>query len=138
MNTEKDDGYVCEPCGENIGNIVGILQHGCSPVRLAADSITRRERSTLIYVEGCVVDHGGKLSLARMNMDDYQNLKIFAAAGLLEVGDARPDPDNPGEDIRQVERFSSAAWDLVRDCRKIRAMHDDRVDFDVVIDPEDS
>lgn len=134
---QDEAGYKCE-CGEHLHDIIGIVQHlsDCSPVRLTAESLSRKERNTLMYVEGRVVDHGGKLALSQMNYVDQQNLKVFKAAGLLELGPKTRDvhddgPADPKADIQEVELFADAAWDIVRDARQIRASEDDRVDFSV-------
>ncbi len=127
----EEDGYVCKSCDEPLHDITEILGHGCEPVPLKARSLTRRERNTLLYVEARLVDHGGKLDPAQMNYEDDQNLKVFVVAGLLEVSDAIRNPDNPREDIRMVESFTDEAWDLAGDCRQLRAIEDDRVDFPV-------
>lgn len=129
---EEPDHYECESCGGAIGDMVDLVQHDCSPVRLSARSLSRQERNTLMYVESRVVDHAGKLALVQMNYEDQQNLKVFRVAGLLDVGEPQRDPDNPREDVQFVEEFTDEAWDLTRDCRQLRA--NDRVDFPVGVD----
>lgn len=135
-DTDEPDAYGCEACGEEVETIVDIIQHDCNPVRLSAPRLTRKERNTLLYIETRTVDNGGKLNSSQMNHVDHQNIKVFEAAGLLEVSDAMRDPDNPREDTVQVEAFTDEAWDLARDCRQLRALDDDRVDFPVGERPE--
>lgn len=135
MSEQETAGdYECESCGESIANIVELVKHGCSPVRLSARSLSRKERNTLMYIEVRVVDHGGRLDPDQMNHVDRQNIKVFTAAGLLEVSDFQRHPERPRKDIQQVESFSDAAWDLTRDCRQLRAYDDNRVDFPVGVD----
>jgi hypothetical protein len=132
------DAYNCK-CGAELFNIVEIIEHlsECSPVRLTVQSLTRKEKNTLLYIEDRVVDNGGKLAAVQMNYEDQQNIKLFEAAGLLEVGEPRPDPDDPvREDAQIVEKFTDEAWDLVRDCRQLRAHRDKRVDFPVGMNDE--
>ena len=108
----------CHDCGEPVPDIVSVMEHGqsCDAV-LRPQDLTGNEQSTLLYVESRLVDHGGELALVQMNYEDQQNIKLFQAADLLTVeGD-------------QVLRFTDAAWDLVRDCRQMRAARS--VEFDV-------
>lgn len=123
LQSETEDRYVCGLCDKHLGDLIGIVQHlsECEPVLLSAESLSRRERNTLMYIENRVVDHGGQLSLEQMNYEDRQNIKVFKAAGILEVSHPRRNPDNAREDIQQVELFTDAAWDIVRDCRQITA-----------------
>lgn len=124
--------YECDACAESLSGILEIIQHDCDPVPLTAESLSDGERDTLMYVETRVVDHGGKLSGEQMNYADHQTLKLFTAAGLVEVGEARRSPDDPRENIRQVERFADEAWTIVRDSRQMRAAS--RNDFPVGAD----
>lgn len=126
--------YTCEACGETIEDIIGIVKHDCVPVKLSARSLSKKEQNTLLYVESCVVGHAGKLDPAKMNHTDRQNLKVLRSAGLLEVSELKPDPDNPAADIQQVERFTDEAFDIARDCRQLRAYRDERAEFPVGID----
>jgi hypothetical protein len=129
MQTEGQ--YHCGSCGEGL-NIIGVIEHasdGCDPVLQASD-LSQGERATLMYVESRVVDHGGELDLEQMNYQDQQNLKLFGAAGILDVDERHPAVDHGGMD---VVKFTDAAWDLTRDCRQMRAAQDmdpDVVDFD--------
>jgi hypothetical protein len=128
------DHYECETCEERLDTILDIVRHDCEPVKLAAESLSQREQNTLLYVEARIVDNGGKLSLAQMNHEDQQNLKLMRAAGLLEFGEQKRDPDNPRDDVQFIESFSDEAFDIVRDCRQLRAYNDSRVDFPVGVD----
>jgi hypothetical protein len=128
---ETEGRYDCATCGESL-NIVGILRHDCDRV-LSAANITTGEQDTLLYVETRVVDHGGVLDLWQMNYDDQQHLKLFGAAGILDVAEDR----NPYEEAMCVEAFTERAWDLVGECRWLRAarnMDGDVVDAEALAD----
>ena len=101
-------GYYCKTCGESLADIIEIVQHGCEEP-LAAPSLSKNERATLMYIESRVVDQRGELDHEQMNYEDQQNIKVFQAAGLLEIEDF------------SVKVFSDAAWNLARDCRQMRA-----------------
>jgi len=123
-----DGDYRCASCGEVL-NILGIIQHGCDVI-LQPSSLTRSERNTLLYVESRVVDHHGELDLEQMNWEDRQNLKVFGAAGILDVKES----GNPYSHTDQVVKFTNRAWDLAGDLRQQRAidwMERDRPDLDV-------
>lgn len=119
MNTEGS--YCCATCGEPL-NIIGVMQHAdqCDRV-LSAESLSASERSTLMYVEARVVDNQGELDPRQMNFEDQQNLKIFAAADILDVDEPERHHSDPRKDLMRVVKFTDAAWDLTRDCRQIRA-----------------
>lgn len=50
------------------------------------NTLTKAQRSMLVYAESCLVDQGGLLQAIRMNDDDYAALKHFADQGLLQYG----------------------------------------------------
>lgn len=114
----------CADCGGGAGNMVALVEHaagGCSPV-LRVEDLTPGERSTLMYIESCVVDERGRLDREKMNHEDRQNIKLLQAAGAVSLVDSE-------DGLRDlVVRFSDAAWDLARDCRQIRASR--RVEHD--------
>lgn len=122
MNTEG--GRSCATCGEPL-NIIGVMQHAetCERV-LEASELSRSERNTLMYVETRVVDHRGELDPRQMNYEDQQNLKLFGAAGILDVDEPEVHHSDPREDLIQVVKFTQEAWDIVRDSRKMRAAQD--------------
>lgn len=109
-------GYDCATCGEPL-NIIGIIQHDCEQI-LSVENLSQGERSTLLYVESRLVDQAGELDLEQMNYHDQQNLKLFGAAGILDVEETPPMVNHGG---MEVVKFTDAAWDLARDCRKMRA-----------------
>lgn len=53
---------------------------------LQFDTLTKSQRSTLLYCESEVVDRSGLLCAQRMNGEDLENLKLFKEAGLLDYG----------------------------------------------------
>ena len=115
---ETSGHYQCATCGEGL-NIIGVMQHaeGCEQV-LEASDLSQSERATLMYVESRLVDQGGELDLEQMNYHDQQNLKLFGAAGILDVEETPPMVNHGG---MEVVKFTDAAWDLARDCRQMRA-----------------
>jgi len=121
---ETEGQYDCATCGEPL-NIIGILNHDCDRI-LSAANITTGEQDTLLYVEARLVDHEGVLNLSQMNYHDQQNLKLFGAAGLLDVSEDR----NPYEEVMHVEEFTERAWELTTECRWLRAARN--IDDDVV------
>lgn len=116
MKMETEGAYTCTTCGDPL-NIIGIIDHDCDQILGAAD-LSPGERNTLMYVEHRLVDHGGELDLEQMNYDDQQNLKLFGAAGILDVEETPPMVDHGG---MEVVKFTDRAWDLARDSRQMRA-----------------
>jgi hypothetical protein len=124
-----DGTYTCATCGDDL-DIVAIVTHECGPM-LAAPDLSRRERNTLMYVEHRVVDHRGNLDSEQMNWDDRQNLKLFFAAGLLDISEDEGEKTRDRHGIKWMDRvdmFTDAAWDLARDCRQLRAA--DQIEHD--------
>jgi len=119
IRMELEGGYTCTTCGDPL-NILGIIDHDCDQILDAAD-LSRGERNTLLYVESRLVDDGGELDLEQMNYHDQQNLKLFGAAGILDVEETHPTVDHGG---MEVLKFTDRAWDLARDSRQMRAAQD--------------
>lgn len=122
VKMETEGQYQCATCGDPL-NIIGVIQHaadGCDPV-LSASDLSQSERATLMYVESRVVDNSGELDPRQMNFEDQQNLKLFGAAGILDVQEPEVHHSDPRRDQIQVVEFTDAAWDLTRDCRQMRA-----------------
>lgn len=134
----------CRACGSSITDIVELVMHeGCDEILRAVD-LTNSEQDTLLYVESCLVDPPsgsgfthGDLDPARMNHEDQQNLKVFKAAGVLDVSEATHNPDDPRSDIIEVEEFTDAAWRLAHECRKLRAHRNVDRDIDIGTEPGD-
>lgn len=97
----------CASCGDSL-NIVDVIEHDCDRI-LSADTLTSRERSTLLYIEARLVYHGAQLDPAQINYEDRTSLTLFSAVGIIDVQDF------------EVTRFTDDAWDLAAECRKHRA-----------------
>lgn len=113
---ETEGRYTCTTCGDPL-NIIGIIDHDCEQILDAAD-LTRGERNTLMYVESRLVDQGGELDLEQMNYDDQQNLKLFGAAGILDVEET---PPMVNHGVMEVVKFTDRAWELAMESRQMRA-----------------
>lgn len=50
------------------------------------NTLTRDEKSVLLYAETCLVDGGGLLAGVRLNEADHAALEKFKAAGALDYG----------------------------------------------------
>jgi len=126
--------YKCATCGEML-NMIGIIQHECERV-LSPETLNPSEQETLLYIELCLVDHEGKLDSAKMNYRDDQNLKLFAAAGLLHTEPIPFDEVDPAEhqkrtgaETRRVSCFTDRAFELAMACRQARAKR--MIEYDV-------
>lgn len=90
-------------------------------------TLTRDERSLLLYAETCVVDSGGLLVGARMNTDDIAALKKFSDLGILSCGRIpwklipKLMHPGPGMEYTHYVTFTDAAWSLVSRLRRERA-----------------
>jgi hypothetical protein len=90
-------------------------------------TMTREQRSILLYAECCVVDYGGLLEGVRMNIQDIRALRQFQEAGLLSFGRI---PSSVIDELRQLfpgrrpthwVKFTDAAWSLAHAVRRWRA-----------------
>ena len=89
---------------------------------LTVETITRDQRSILMYAETCAVDYGGLLEGIRMNKDDHAALDELAAAGILTWARI------PGKMLGQFKRnathycdLTEEGWALVHALRRARA-----------------
>lgn len=90
---------------------------------ITIESITRDQRSVLVYAEHCAVEHGGLLEGIRMNPDDHTALIQLEIAGFLTSGRV------PGKmlgsfRVRQVTHWcdlTDAGWDLAAQLRRARS-----------------
>jgi hypothetical protein len=82
-------------------------------------SLTKAQRSILLYAECCLVDHGGLLEGKRMNDADLRALTDFQDAGLLRFGRLpfRAIAQMVARECTHWVVFSSAAWDLAHAAR---------------------
>lgn len=84
------------------------------------ENLTKTERSILLYAETCVVDYAGLLEGERMNGDDIEALKKFAAAGILKFGriPARLLGSMISRKCTYWIEFTDAAWALAHTLRR--------------------
>lgn len=114
-----EETFECATCEKWIRDIVMLIDHAatdCDHI-IPADALSSNEKSTLLYIEARIVDGQAVLNSSQMNYEDQQNIKLFAAAGLLDVQEKEPPV---GEPQLEVVEFSDAAWDLAAECRKLR------------------
>jgi|GEM_PF-4420500 len=89
---------------------------------ITLDTITREQRSILMYAETCAVDYGGLLEGIRMNTADHDALKELVAAGMLTYG--RIPGKLLGTFARSVSYWcdlTEAGWALAFQLRRARA-----------------
>ena len=55
-------------------------------LRQRLDKLTREERSTLLYLESCMVDYGGRWHYKRTNEDDREIMMKWQKKGWLNFG----------------------------------------------------
>lgn len=84
------------------------------------ETLTKIERSILLYAETCVVDYAGLLEGKRMNSDDIEALKKFEAAGILKFGriPARVLGSMISRECTHWVEFTEAAWVLAHVLRR--------------------
>lgn len=116
MTEALEGGFDCTTCDGTVENVMELMEHDCDEI-LSGEVLSSSERSTLLYIESRLVDNRGTLDLEQMNYEDRNNIKLFAAAGLLDV---KEDLTKPREPSMDVVRFTDEAWDLAAQCRKLR------------------
>jgi hypothetical protein len=86
------------------------------------ETMTKAEKSLLLYFETAAVDHDGKLQSERMNAEDFQIADGWVNDRFIEFGRVN------FKDIRDTQFpfnhwviLSNDAWDVVQVLRKIRA-----------------
>lgn len=85
-------------------------------------TLTKIERSIILYAESCSVDYGGLLEGTRMNRDDMDALARFKAEGILDYG--RVPAALLGTFARNVTHWcdlTDAGWDLAHKLRRAHA-----------------
>lgn len=115
-----EETFNCATCKKWIKDIVDLIDHAATPDCdhiLPADALSSNERSTLLYIESRIVDNRAVLDTEQMNYEDRNNIKLFAAAGLLGVEE---DMTGSGPPTMDVMKFTDEAWDLAAACRKMR------------------
>lgn len=90
-------------------------------------TLTRDEKSILLYAETCVVDRSGLMVGARMNEVDMAALKKFKEAGALDFGRIPYHcmqtlrHDGPGVESTHWVTFHEPAWKAAHALRRVRA-----------------
>ena len=82
--------------------------------------LTSRELNTLLYLEDCLVNQGGRLEMMRMNQDDWDviekmadHITVIRLASPLVSGKKYS---------HGVTKYDDYAWELSHKERKTRAM----------------
>ncbi len=88
---------------------------------ITPESMSRVERSVLLYAETTLVDYGGLMEGARLNQYDYHALDTLQAAGLLTWGrvPGRLLGQFVSRNITHWVEFTDAGWDLAHHLRRI-------------------
>jgi hypothetical protein len=83
------------------------------------DTMTRDQKSLLLYLETLAVDYSGRIEDARMNDDDWANLERWKEEGFIETGRIRF-KDVQDRKTKWVH-LTSQAYDLAHQLRRERA-----------------
>lgn len=96
-------------------------------ITIDINSLSRDEKSILLYAETCMVDRAGLLEAARMNEADIAALKKFKEAGALDFGripfktiDTLIHPHHGGKLTHWVT-FHEPAWQAAHALRRVRS-----------------
>jgi hypothetical protein len=84
-------------------------------------TMTKDERSCLVYLETCVVDASGLVQAQRMNQADFDAIKKFEAEGLLKFGRIPAILLRYNAPNTHWCTFNPPAWELVSKLRQMRA-----------------
>ncbi|ERJ35900.1 hypothetical protein L810_1157 [Burkholderia sp. AU4i] len=88
-------------------------------------TLTKVERSIILYAESCSVDYGGLLEGMRMNAHDHVALRKFEALGILSFGRVPAKLLGPLSDFGRKPThwvtFTDDAWQLAHALRRQRA-----------------
>ena len=86
--------------------------------------MTREQQNLIMYLETCLVDHGGKVESIRMNGEDYAQVELWKAEGLIRFGRlfAR-EAHKQGRTYKATHwvLFSDEAWTHAHRLRRERA-----------------
>lgn len=89
-------------------------------------TLTRDEKSILLYAETCVVDGSGLMAGARMNEADIAALKKFKAEGVLDFGripfHTVGTLIQPAVKLTHWVTFHEPAWQMAHALRRQRAL----------------
>lgn len=88
-------------------------------------TLTKDQRSIIVYAESCLVDRGGLLEARKMNKEDFDNLHMYEREGFLSHGRI------PFSVMQSLEgrdwspthwiTFKDKAWELAHALRRFRA-----------------
>lgn len=85
------------------------------------ETMTREERSLLLYLETCAVDRGGRVEIARMNAEDLAIAKRWNEENFIQFG--RISSKDLARSVGNHWCFlSEEAWRLAAEERKARAL----------------
>ena len=88
------------------------------------EEMTKEERSLLLYLETCSVEHGGTVESRCMNTDDFETAKQWERDGFIDFGRiTMKDCEHSRSHGRASTHWvvlSSQAWELAHQERKAR------------------
>lgn len=87
---------------------------------MAAETMTKDEKSCLLYIETCCVDRGGLLEGCRLNAADHAAIGLFKTHGLLTRAGRIPAKLLKNSSTHYAE-LSDAGWELAHQLRRWRA-----------------
>lgn len=87
--------------------------------------MTKDDRSLLLYLETCAVDHGGSVATVHMNDEDFAIARHWNSEGFVEFGRIRESDfisrDSPISNRTHWCRLSDVAWEMAHRFRRERA-----------------
>lgn len=84
------------------------------------ETMTKDEKSCLLYIETCCVDRGGLLEGCRLNAADHVAIGLFKTKGLLSRAGRIPAKMIENSDTHYAE-LSEAGWERAHQLRRWRA-----------------
>lgn len=92
------------------------------PQVLTPATMSKQERSQLLYLESCAVEYDGFVEGMRMNVDDHDITAKLVAQGLVEFGRVPAKMLNTFQrKVTHHTKLTDAGWKLAGECRKFRA-----------------
>lgn len=86
------------------------------------ETLSKNERSALMYAEACTVDNSGLLEAIRMNGDDFAAFDKFKAAGILNWGRVPAHSQAFDKGRTHWVTLSDTGWELAAKCRRFRSL----------------
>ena len=86
--------------------------------------MTRDQKNLLLYLGTCLVDYGGKVEARRMNDDDFAQIELWKAEGLIRFGRLFAREAFDADRTRSATHwvlFDDQAWELTHRYRRERA-----------------